>query len=121
MTNNQIKFLKLIYRHGKTAEELCKGLKIRPDEIDPIGGCYNSLNAYIDYLTSDDENEIEGMFRIEKCKEAIPNHDSYIITSKGKSYIENSTREKKSGRIGIIIGVCAIVVSIIIAIVQKMF
>lgn len=64
MTNRQIKFLIAIYKSGKTAEELCKELKIKPYDNDKFGGCYNALNTDINYLTSDDGNEIDSMFEL---------------------------------------------------------
>jgi len=108
MTKNQIKFLKVIYNKEKTAAELCKELKTMTYNNDPIGGYYNTLNRYIDYLTSDYKNEIEDMFEIRHCNGSICNNDIYIITSKGKTYIENYKRDFNR----------YIIVTIVIAVIQ---
>lgn len=120
MTNRQIKFLIAIYKSGKTAEELCKELKIKPYDNDKFGGCYNALNTDINYLTSDDGNEIDSMFRIVHSKEPIPNHDTYIITADGRKYVEDYMMNKRYRHITEIIGIVAIIVAIAIAVVQKM-
>lgn len=69
MTNTQIKFLESIYENDKNAEELCLELGIPGYENDELGGCYNALNNAINYLTSDDGNEIDNMFNISFVKD----------------------------------------------------
>lgn len=118
MTKNQIKFLKAIYNKEKTAKELCKELKIMPCKNDQIGGCYNALNKHINYLTSDDKNEIDDMFEIRHCNGPICNNDIYIISSQGKTYIENYKRDFNRYIIQSIIAVIAIIVAIVIAVIQ---
>jgi hypothetical protein len=123
MTNMQIRFLKAIYECDKTAEELCKELKIEPYTNDALGGYYNALNTGINYLSSDDGNEIDCMFSIYNDNSPSSNNDRYSITKEGKKYIEDYIRERKNeisgtniGIIGIIIAVVAIIVSVIISI-----
>lgn len=112
MTRIQIKFLKAIYHEEKTAIELCKKLKIKPNANDPMGGFYNALNRSIDYLTSDNESEIEEMFEIVFSRGAECNNDFYKITPKGKVYVENYNRDFKRYIIPIIIGVVSIIIAL---------
>lgn len=122
MTNMQIKFLECIYNGNKNAEELCKLLKIPRNKNDELGGYYNALNNAINYLTTDDGNEIDIMFRIEHdMSTPVADRDTYIITKEGRKYIEDHQNNKKNikqgniiGIIGIIVAILAIVVSIIL-------
>ncbi len=116
MTKIQIKFLKAIYQEEKTAIELCKELKIKPNSNDSMGGFYNALNRSIDYLTSDNESEIEEMFETIDSRGPECNNDFYKITPKGKTYVENYNRDFKHYIIPIIIG---IIVSVVIAVFQR--
>ncbi|MBU3200298.1 hypothetical protein LL037_18635 [Clostridium estertheticum] len=118
ITKKQIKFLEVIYNKEITAAELCKKLKIKPNENDTIGGCYNALNKHIDYLTSDDANEIDGMFEIRHCDGPICNNGIYAITSQEKTYIENYNRDSNRYIIQTMIALIAIIVVIVIAIIQ---
>ncbi len=88
MTDTQIRFLKAIYNSEKTAKELCKELKIEPNPNDELGGYYNALNTAIDYLISDDGDEIDNMFRIQSDNSPFSNNDKYFITKEGKKYFE---------------------------------
>lgn len=122
MNEVQIKFLKSIYNGTKTAEELCAELKIQGDDNDEMGGCYNALNSAIDYLTSDDGNEIEDMFIIHRDETPYSNKDRYEITKLGKAFVENlnideinKKSEYKKWLIGIVITIIGIVIAIIIA------
>lgn len=112
MTDIQIKFLECIYKEDLTAKELCKKLKIKVDKTDIIGGCYNKLNRTINYLTTDEGNEIDDMFTISQAKEPVPNNDTYIITKKGMKYIEDYWRENRDNRSSKIISIIALFVSI---------
>ena len=85
MTDIQIKFLECIYEGGKSAKEICKELKIASYKNDELGGYYNALNDEINFLTSDDGNEIDDMFRISYIKNnPISNNDIYIMTKEGR-------------------------------------
>jgi len=115
MTRNQIKFLKSIYKKEKTAKQLCKELKIEYNKDDKVAGCYNALNNHIENLTSDYDNEISDMFEVMACDKLIANNDVYIITPKGKTYIENYKRELNRYVIGAILAVVGIIVTIVLA------
>ena len=116
MTKIQIKFLKEINKGAKTASELCKILHIHPDRQDPIGGYYNALNDSINYLTSDDGNEIDDMFRIIPSNNEYSNNDTYEITKSGKKYIESYNRDTYRYLLSILLSIIAIIVTILIAI-----
>lgn len=113
VTDIQIKFLECIYKEELTAKELCKKLKIKVDKTDNIGGCYNKLNHTINFLTSDEGNEIDDMFTISHVKEPVPNNDTYIITKKGMKYIEDYWRENRTNISSKIISIIALFISII--------
>lgn len=118
MTDIQIKFLESIYKNDKNAEELCKELRISGYENDELGGYYNALNDAINFLTSDDGNEIDNMFRISYVKgNPVSNKDVYIITKEGRKYIENYRNNKNLNKKGNTIGISAIAVSVIAIIV----
>ena len=124
MTEIQIKFLECIYEGDKNAEELCKLLKIKGYENDELAGFYNALNNSINYLTTDDGNEIDNMFSIRYDKNSpVSNKDIYVITKEGRQYVENYRNDKKNRKqgnwtniISIIIGIIGVVVAIISAI-----
>lgn len=114
MTNIQIKFLESIYENDQNAEELCKELGISGYENDELGGFYNALNDAINYLTSDDGNEIDNMFRISFVNDnPVSNKDIYIITKEGRKYVEDYRNNKKVNRKNNIIGIFSIMVAII--------
>ena len=114
MTDMQMKFLESIYENDKNAEELCKELGISSCENDELGGCYNELNNAINYLTSDDGNEIDNMFRISYIKNnPVSNKDIYIITKEGRKYVEDYRKNIKASRKSNIIGISAVIVAVI--------
>ena len=114
MTDMQMKFLESIYENDKNAEELCKELGISSCENDELGGCYNALNNAINYLTSDDGNEIDNMFRISYIKNnPVSNKDIYIITKEGIKYVEDYRKNIKASRKSNIIGISAVIVAVI--------
>lgn len=118
MTKIQIKFLKCIYEGDKTAEELCKILKISSNKNDILGGYYNALNNEINYVTSDDGNEIDTMFHIIPNNTPVSNKDKYVITKEGRKYIEDYLDNKKNQKRGNIIGIIGIMVAIIAIIIS---
>lgn len=122
MTEVQIRFLESIYNGSKTAEELCTELKIQGNDNDEQGGFYNALNSSIDFLTSDDGNEIDDMFDIISDDSSYSNKDKYVITKEGRAFIENywsvqndSKSENMKWLVGIVIAIVGIVITIIIA------
>lgn len=114
MTDMQIKFLESIYENDKNAEELCMELGISGYENDELGGYYNALNNAINYLTSDDGNEIDNMFRISYIEgNPVSNKDIYIITKEGRKYVEDYRKNIKASRKSNIIGISAVIVAVI--------
>lgn len=114
MTDIQIRFLDCIYEGEKSAEEICKELKIAGYKNDELGGYYNALNDAINFLTSDDGNEIDDMFRISFIKNnPVSNKDIYIITKEGRKYIEDYRNNKKNNKKQNIMGVFSIIIAII--------
>lgn len=110
----QIKFLECLYKGNKNAEELCKLLKIKGNKNDELGGYYNALNNAIGYLTTDDGNEIDIMFRIEHdMSSPVSNKDTYIITKEGRQFVEKYQRDKKNLRNNSRMGIGAIMVTIL--------
>lgn len=114
MTDIQIKFLECIYKEDLSAKELCKKLKIEGDKTDKLAGYYNALNSAINYLTKDDGNEIDDMFRISFDKNSpVSDNDIYIITKQGTKYIEDYWQLNRVNRSSKIISIIALVISII--------
>lgn len=76
--------------------------------------CYSKLNRAINYITTDDGNEIDDMFTISFDKKSSdPNNDIYIITKQGMKYIEDYWRSNRVNRSNKIISITALVLSII--------
>lgn len=122
MTELQIRFLESIYNGAKTAEELCAELKIQSNDNDEVGGSYNALNSSINFLKSDDGNEIDDMFDIIPDDSPYSNKDRYVITKAGRVFVENyrsaqnnSKSENMKWLIGIVVAIIGIVITIIIA------
>lgn len=114
MTDLQIKFLECIYKEDLSAKELCKKLRIKGDKTDKLAGYYNALNRAINYLTSDDGNEIDEMFRISFDKQSpVSDNDIYIITKQGVKYIEDYWKTNRNNRSSKLISIMALIVSIV--------
>ena len=88
MTKIQYKFLKAIRETDKSAEEICKELKIQScekNQPEDIGGYYNALNRSIGYLVSDQPGEIDDCFEIKQDQLVYSNRDRYFITKEGRT------------------------------------
>lgn len=112
MTKNHYKFLKLIRNDDKSAEEICKMMRIKSLEASgsiDISGYYNALNEAIGYLVSDKPGEIDDCFTIQVDDPNCSNKDRYYITQNGKDLFDKERAQRRQ----FIIDISAIVIAVI--------
>lgn len=93
MTKNQVKFLKLLKKHGTmTAPQICEKLNIKKSNI--YATDYSELLQYIDY--PNDEHEFDSFFTIKHYNgdEATSCKSEFSLTTHGKELFKHKPCNK---------------------------
>ena len=111
MTKNQLKFLKLLKKHGTmTAPQICKKLKIEKFSINSTD--YSELIQYINY--PDNEHNFDSLFNINHYKgdEETSCKSEFSLTPSGEEYLK-SIHPSKMNIFVVITTVLALIIALV--------
>ena len=114
MTENQEKFIQLLYKNGEmTAEECCKRMKI--EISNDYNTYYSELCSLLPYPSEEDEFNDKVQLKMFE-DDPFNEHAVFGLTSEGKKYIEDNKKSKKDNKRNkwqLILAVLAVILALI--------